>query len=46
MALIIPLFTQAEEQQAGKSVTDAQIDAVFTDWVEPAPAAAPATAAR
>ena len=46
MAMIIPLFTQAEEQQAGKSVTDAQIDAVFTDWVEPAPAAAPATAAR
>lgn len=46
MALIISLFTQAEELQAGKPVTDAQIDAVFTDWVEPAPAAAPATAAR
>ena len=46
MAPIIPLFTQAEELQAGKPVTDARIDAVFTEWVEPAPAAAPATAAR
>ena len=46
MALIIPLFTQAEELQAGKPVTDAQIDAVFSEWVEPASAAVPATAAR
>lgn len=46
MAPIISLFTQAEELQAGQPVTDAQIDAVFTEWVERAPAATPATAAR
>ena len=39
MAMIIPLFTQAEDVQAGKPVADTQIDAVFAQWVEPAPAA-------
>ncbi|MBN6149949.1 hypothetical protein JR065_06325 [Xanthomonas sp. AmX2] len=39
MAMIVPLFTQAESLQQGKTVDDAQIDAVFAQWVEPAPAA-------
>lgn len=39
MAMIIPLFTQAEARQEGKAVSDADIDQVFTAWVEPAPAA-------
>lgn len=39
MAMIIPLFTQAEARQEGKAVSDADIDKVFTAWVEPAPAA-------
>ncbi len=39
MAMIIPLFTQAEAQQEGKAVSDAEIDQVFAAWVEPAPAA-------
>ncbi len=43
MAMIIPLFTQAGEVQEGKAVPDAEIDKVFAEWVEPAPAeAAPA----
>ena len=46
MALIIPLFTQAEEVQAGRPVADAGIDAAFAEWVEPAPAEAPVAAAR
>ena len=37
MAMIIPLFTQAGDVQAGKQVPDADIAKVFTDWVEPAP---------
>ena len=36
MAMIIPLFTQAGQVQEGKEVTDAEIDAVFAEWVEPA----------
>ncbi|WP_369940176.1 DUF6607 family protein [Xanthomonas medicagonis] len=39
MAMIVPLFEQAEAVQQGKPVTDAQIDAVFAQWTEPAPAA-------
>jgi len=43
MAMIIPLFTQAGEVEEGKAVDDAEIDAVFARWVEPAaPEAAPA----
>ena len=38
MAMIIPLFTQAGEVQEGKAVADAEIDKVFAEWVEPAPA--------
>jgi hypothetical protein len=37
MAMIIPLFTQAGELEEGKTVADADIDKVFTDWVEAAP---------
>jgi hypothetical protein len=37
MALIIPLFTQAGEVQAGEPVADAAIDAEFAKWVAPAP---------
>lgn len=44
MALIIPLFTQAEDVQGGKAVADAEIDAAFAAWVEPLPAEAPAAA--
>lgn len=36
MAVIVPLFTQAEKEQQGKRVDDAEIDAVFARWVEPA----------
>ena len=43
MAMIIPLFTQAGDVQEGKTVSDAEIDKVFAEWVEPAaPEAAPA----
>jgi uncharacterized protein DUF6607 len=38
MAMIIPLFTQAGELENGKSVADGDIDKVFAEWVEPAPA--------
>ena len=38
MAMIIPLFTQAGELEAGKTVADQDIDKVFTQWVEAAPA--------
>ena len=38
MAMIMPLFTQAGEVQAGRTVGDSQIDAVFARWVEPATA--------
>ncbi len=37
MAMIIPLFTQAEDVQAGKKVKDKQIDDVFAKYVEKAP---------
>lgn len=38
MAMIIPLFTQAQAIQDGKQVQDAEIDVVFKQWVEQAPA--------
>ncbi|WP_165967336.1 DUF6607 family protein [Luteimonas aestuarii] len=38
MAMITPLFTQASAVQAGTRVSDADIDRVFAEWVEPAPA--------
>lgn len=38
MAMIIPLFTQAGELEEGKQVADQDIDKVFAEWVEPAPA--------
>ncbi|MBN6113528.1 DUF6607 family protein [Xanthomonas bonasiae] len=38
MAMIMPLFEQAEAVQQGKPVADARIAAVFAQWVEPAPA--------
>lgn len=38
MPMIIPLFTLAQDLQDGKPVTDAQIDAVFAQFVAPAPA--------
>ncbi|MEL1263559.1 DUF6607 family protein [Pseudoxanthomonas putridarboris] len=37
MAMIIPLFTQASDIQAGKPVADADIAKVFAQWVEKAP---------
>ncbi len=46
MAMIIPLFTQAGEIQAGKTVADADIARVFADWVEPAPVERAAAASR
>ena len=36
MAMIIPLFTQATTVQQGGTVTDADIDRVFAEWVEAA----------
>jgi len=39
MAMIIPLFTQAGELEAGKQVADTRIDKVFAEWVESAPSA-------
>ncbi len=36
MALIMPLFTQAARVQEGGTVTAAEIDRVFAEWVEPA----------
>ena len=38
MAMIIPLFTQAGSLEEGKAVADEEIDKVFAQWVEPAPA--------
>jgi len=37
MAMIMPLFTQAQDIQDGKKVKDSAIDAVFKQWVEKAP---------
>lgn len=39
MALIVPLFEQAQRVQDGGEVSDAEIDAVFSRYVEPASAA-------
>lgn len=36
MAMIMPLFEQAESLEQGKKVSDKQIDEVFAKWVEPA----------
>ena len=41
MAMIIPLFEQAQEVQGGKAADEAAIDAVFAQWVEPAPVSGP-----
>jgi hypothetical protein len=38
MAMIVPLFEQAAAVQEGRDPGDAEIDAVFAQWVEPAPA--------
>src|SRR5690606_34708455 len=38
MALIVPLFEQAERVAAGETIDDAEIDAAFAEWVEPASA--------
>jgi hypothetical protein len=40
MAMIIPLFEQAEAIQDGKAVDEAAIEKVFAQWVEPAQAGA------
>ncbi|WP_407352619.1 DUF6607 family protein [Luteimonas sp. R10] len=37
MALIVPLFEQAQRVQDGDAVADAEIDAAFAEWVEAAP---------
>lgn len=34
MAMIVPLFTHASEQQAGRQIADSEIDKVFAEWVE------------
>lgn len=46
MAMIIPLFEQAGSLEKGKKVRDAQIDAVFDQWVERAPVEAVAAQPR
>jgi len=38
MAMIMPLFEQAESIQGGAAIDEDAIDAVFAQWVEPAPA--------
>jgi len=38
MAMIIPLFQQAESLEQGKTVSDQKIEGVFAKWVEPATA--------
>ena len=35
MAMIIPLFEQAAKREAGEAVSEAEIDAVFAQWVVP-----------
>lgn len=45
MAMIVPLFEQAERIQRGESVSDADIDAVFQRWARPAASAVGETAA-
>jgi hypothetical protein len=39
MAMIIPLFAQAGEVEAGKAVAGAEIDKVFAEWTQPATSA-------
>lgn len=39
MALIVPLFEQAAQVEAGAPVVDARIDELFSRWVRPLPAA-------
>lgn len=46
MALIVPLFAQAAEIEAGNPVADAEIDRVFDAWVVPVSPAKDAAAAR
>ncbi|MGO1542264.1 MAG: DUF6607 family protein [Luteimonas sp.] len=46
MELIMPLFEQAARVEQGEQVGDAEIDATFAEWVEPAGATAGAQAAR
>ncbi|WP_223807101.1 DUF6607 family protein [Montanilutibacter psychrotolerans] len=36
MAMIVPLFEQAQDVEQGGQVSDTAIDAVFSAWVEPA----------
>ncbi len=36
MAMIVPLFDQAERRESGAPVPEQEIDAVFARWVEPA----------
>ena len=40
MAMIVPLFEQAERVQSGRPIAENEIDAVFAQWVEPAAATA------
>jgi hypothetical protein len=44
MELIMPLFEQAGRVEEGGQVSDAEIDAAFVEWVEPAGAGAQAAA--
>ncbi|RMH91057.1 hypothetical protein EBB59_08955 [Lysobacter pythonis] len=46
MALIMPLFQQAEQARSGKPVAEPEIEAQFQRWVKPLPPAAGARAAR
>ncbi len=46
MAMILPLFEQAEAVQSGKPVAEGEIDAVFAKWVEPASPPARTVAAK
>jgi len=38
MKMIVPLFTQADEEAEGRPVPEADLEAIFAEWVEPAPA--------
>lgn len=42
MAMIVPLFEQAQRVQDGGTVSDAEIDALFAQYVEPAAVGTPA----
>ncbi|NZA28149.1 hypothetical protein H0E84_17355 [Luteimonas sp. SJ-92] len=39
MAMIVPLFEQAQRVQDGETVSDAEMEAVFAQWAEAAPGA-------